>query len=245
VIVESTTEKMRRPDEPGRRGRATAYWRPGWLKALTVAALGLACGLSACGGGHSTSSGVAAIGPTTTAQRGSSRTAGPPGGIPLTTAQPQASSRKSGPSGSAGPGDIASQELEFAQCMRSNGVPNFSDPSAGGGFQLPAGTDRSSPAFEAAQAKCQRFLPAGPGSGPPPSASSLAKMLMVAQCMRRHGIPDFPEPRTSVPPHALTGFNGVISDIDGVILVFPSTVDEQSPAFAQAAAACGFPLHNH
>jgi hypothetical protein len=128
--------------------------------------------------------------------------------------------------------------------MRSNGVPDFPDPSASGGFRLPAGTDRSSPAFEAAQAKCQKFLPAGPGSGPPPSASSLAKMLKVAQCMRRHGISDFPDPRISVPSD-LAGFVGVISDIDGVILVFPSTIDEQSPEFVRAAAACGFPLHNH
>ena len=129
--------------------------------------------------------------------------------------------------------------------MRSSGVPDFPDPSAGGGFQLPAGTDRSSPAFQAAQAKCQKFLPPGPGSGPPPSPQALAQMLKVAQCMRRHGISDFPEPRTSLPPHALAGTGGVISDIDGVILVFPSTIDEQSPAFVRAAAACKFPLHNH
>ena len=38
---------------------------------------------------------------------------------------------------------------------------------------------------------------------------------------------------------------GVISDIDGVILVFPSTIDEQSPQFTLAAAECAFPLHNH
>jgi hypothetical protein len=69
-------------------------------------------------------------------------------------------------------------------------------------------------------------------------------MLKVAHCMRRHGIADFPDPRTSVPSD-IARFVGVISDIDGVILVFPSTIDEQSPAFAQAAAACGFPLHNH
>ncbi len=109
---------------------------------------------------------------------------------------------------------------------------------------MPAGTERSSPEFEAAQAKCQEFLPAGPGSGPPPSARSLAKMLGVARCMRRHGISDFPDPRTSVPSD-MDGFVGVISDIDGVILVFPSTVDERSTEFVRAAAACGFPLHNH
>jgi hypothetical protein len=37
----------------------------------------------------------------------------------------------------------------------------------------------------------------------------------------------------------------VISNIDGVILVFPDAIDTQSRAFAQAANACKFPLHNH
>ena len=35
------------------------------------------------------------------------------------------------------------------------------------------------------------------------------------------------------------------SGVDGVILVFPGTIDEQSPAFTRAAAVCRFPLHNH
>jgi hypothetical protein len=129
--------------------------------------------------------------------------------------------------------------------MRSNSVPSFPDPS-GGGFQLGPGIDRSSPAFKAAQAKCLKLLPGGgPGSGPPPSAQALASMLTVAQCMRRHGVSNFPDPRTSVPPDPFGGGTGVISDINGVILVFPGTIDEQSQAFTQAAAACGFPLHNH
>jgi len=46
-------------------------------------------------------------------------------------------------------------------------------------------------------------------------------------------------------PRAAVGGNGVISDIDGVILVFLRTIDEQSPAFTRAAAVCRFPLHNH
>ncbi|HTW10594.1 MAG TPA: hypothetical protein VME46_24040 [Acidimicrobiales bacterium] len=52
------------------------------------------------------------------------------------------------------------------------------------------------------------------------------------------------DPRTSV-PSGMAGFVGVISDIDGVVLVFPSTIDEQSREFVRAAAACGFSLHNH
>ncbi len=150
----------------------------------------------------------------------------------------------------AGAGSPEAAALAFAKCMRSNGLPNFPDPKAGGGFlfHTGAGVDPSSPAFKAAQAKCKKFLPEGPGSGPPPSAQTLAHYLTVAQCMRRHGVPDFPDPRTTVPSNpraALSGGSGVISDIEGVILVFPGTIDQQSPTFTHAAATCAFPLHNH
>jgi hypothetical protein len=149
------------------------------------------------------------------------------------------------------PGSVEAAALAFARCMRSGGVPNFPDPRAGGGFlfHTGAGVDPSSPAFQAAQAKCRRFLPPGPGSGPPPSAQAVAKMLGVARCMRGHGVPNFPDPRTTVPsnPRAALGGSGkgVISDIEGVILVFGPTIEMQSPAFTRAADACGFPLHNH
>jgi hypothetical protein len=144
------------------------------------------------------------------------------------------------------------QALAYARCMRSNGVPGFPDPSAEGNFLWHPGTgiDPSSPAFRAAQAKCQKLLPdggpPGPGAGTSPSAQALAKMLNIARCMRRHGIFNFPDPRTSVPSNPFgSARGGVISDIEGVILVFAGTIDEQSPQFTQAASACAFPLHNH
>jgi hypothetical protein len=68
-------------------------------------------------------------------------------------------------------------------------------------------------------------------------------MLKVSRCMRRHGISEFPDPVTSVPSD-LAGI-GMVSDRDGAILVFPRTLDMQSPMFTQAAAACGFRLSNH
>jgi hypothetical protein len=37
----------------------------------------------------------------------------------------------------------------------------------------------------------------------------------------------------------------VISIIHGVALVFPHTIDEQSPFFARAVRACNCPLYNH
>jgi len=131
--------------------------------------------------------------------------------------------------------------------MRANGVPNFPDPRPGGGFQ---GAVRlggsSSPLFKTAQAKCKELLQSlgGPGSGPAPSAQALAHWVTVAQCMRRHGVSNFPDPRTSAPPPSSLDGGGVISDRDGVILVFPHTIDEQSPLFTRAAATCGFQLTN-
>lgn len=142
--------------------------------------------------------------------------------------------------------------LAFAKCMRASGAPNFPDPKAGGGFlfHADAGMNLSSPRFKAAQVKCQKLMPGGgppgPGSTTNPSPQTLARFLRIARCMRQHGVQDFPDPRTSVPsnPFGSAGA-GVISDIEGVILIFPSTVDQQSPTFTRASAACAFPLHSH
>jgi hypothetical protein len=151
--------------------------------------------------------------------------------------------------GGSWPGAAADPEqagVAYARCMRANGVPSFPDPSGGVGlYRFRPGLDPSSPAFRAARAKCLRLMPgAGIGSGPPPSSQTLARFLDVARRMRRHGISGFPDPRTSVPSDPFHGGTGVISDIEGAILVFPSTIDERSPAFGQAASACAFPLHN-
>ena len=203
--------------------RPTAY-----LAVALVTSLGLLA--SGCGGSKSPS--VASVATTTSSSAG--------GGTNATD----------GAAGSASaPSETQLQEdaLKYARCMRADGVPNFPDPNSGGGFvfQAGAGVDPSSPAFKAARAKCQKFMGgAGPTPGSThPSAQWLAKMVKAAQCMRRHGVPNFPDPTTTVP--SLQGFVGVISDIDGAVFVFPATLDMQSPAFTRAAAACQFPLHNH
>jgi hypothetical protein len=156
--------------------------------------------------------------------------------------------------GAAAPSESQLQQaaLKYSRCMRASGVPDFPDPQTGGGFVFQAGANLnpSSPAFEAAQAKCRKLMPGlglAPGSTTHPSAQWLAHMVSVADCMRRHGVTAFPDPKTSVPsdPFQTGSRAGVISNIDGVILVFPSSIDTQSPSFTKAAAACGFPLHNH
>ena len=164
-----------------------------------------------------------------------------------TTAGSTAAGGGAASSGPPSPSSLDSDALAYANCMRSNGVPNFPDPNAGGGFlfHARAGTNPSSPVFKVARAKCRHFMPPGPGSGPGPSPQTLARFLSIARCMRQHGVYDFPDPRTSVPSNPFGSGIGVISDIEGVILIFPSTIDQQSLVFTQAAAACAFPLHNH
>jgi hypothetical protein len=165
-------------------------------------------------------------------------------GGPTTARTSAAISRSATISGSPAP-DAGGSALAFAKCMRASGVPNFPDPNPGGGqsFTVGSGINPSSPAVKAAQAKCQKLLPDGglPGSGSTthPSAQTLTKLLKIARCMRQHGVPQFPDPQTSVP--TTPGGFREITDFDGAILVFPSTINLQSPAYKQALAACDAP----
>jgi hypothetical protein len=149
---------------------------------------------------------------------------------------------------SAGPTapDAGSPGVAFADCMRSNGVPNFPDPSPGRGllFQMGGGVNPASPAVKTAQAKCKKLLPGGPpgpGSTTHPTAQTLAKLLQIAVCMRQHRIRQFPDPRTSVPSDLNPAVYEEITDFDGAILLFPVTINLQSPAYKQALTACGAP----
>jgi len=147
-------------------------------------------------------------------------------------------------SGSSAPGAPPGTALAFSECMRSGGVPNFPDPEPGGALEFPVtGGNIASPAFRSAQAKCKKLLPNGgpPGAGSTThaSAQTLAKLVRIAECMREHGISEFPDPRTSVPANPV-GYQE-ITDFDGAILLFPRTLNLQSPAYRQDLAACGAP----
>ena len=198
------------------------------LGRLTLFVLAATLGFAACGGAKSPA--VAHLG-TTTSSRDSGETTTTGRGAPETQAQIQA------------------RLLKYSQCMRTHGVPNFPDPSPSGGFAFQAGSglSPSSPAVQSAQAKCQKYMGSslpGPGTVEHPAAQWLAQMVKAAACMRRHGYPDFPDPRTSVPSKP-SGNVGVISDIDGVIFLFPGSIDTTSPQFYRAADACKFPDHHH
>ena len=132
--------------------------------------------------------------------------------------------------------------LAYAECMRSNGVPNFPDPGGGGGGIELDGTNLNpaSPAFKAAQVICKQKLPGGgpPSANPAETASRKAQLLAIAECMRAHGVSNFPDP-TTVRPTSVAGY-AIVEDDAGVVLAVPSSVGVSTSLFTRAAKACRF-----
>jgi hypothetical protein len=106
------------------------------------------------------------------------------------------------------------QEVALARCMRGHGAPDFPDPSASGGFSLtttpngPRGSvDIDSSQIQAAYGACRHLLAGGGPSvaelqqrvqeGQQRREQDLPALVRFAQCMRRHGVPDFPDPAGS------------------------------------------------
>jgi hypothetical protein len=129
-----------------------------------------------------------------------------------------------------------SARLTFSECMRSHGVPNFPDPSADGaipsglfssidGIVIPSssGINLQSPAVKSAEQSCQKLI-TGSGPKPPLPETGLNAQLKLAECMRAHGIPNYPDPTASG---------------GGLRRQLPSDINPQSPAFEKAAKACG------
>lgn len=127
-----------------------------------------------------------------------------------------------------------SPALQFAKCMRANGVPSFPDPGSGPGPQT-SQVSPQSPAFQTAQKACQKYLPNG-GQPHPVSEADRKRALAFAECMRTHGEPDFPDP-------ALTASNTTpLLDLRGLLFTVTPGLNPTSPAFQQAASDCGIKL---
>jgi hypothetical protein len=104
------------------------------------------------------------------------------------------------------------QELALAQCMRSHGVPTFPDPDASGGYTMTSNgsiegaggssIDIDSSQAQAAYGDCRHLLPGGPSISQLEQDAQQAKqrqeqelpeLLKFSECMRSHGVPDFPD----------------------------------------------------
>jgi hypothetical protein len=83
--------------------------------------------------------------------------------------------------------------------MRAHGIKAFPDPSSNGDLSLNAGPgtgiDPNSPRYQAADQACKSLMPPSRLS-PAQQAAMKAGNLRYAQCMRSHGISDFPDPNS-------------------------------------------------
>jgi hypothetical protein len=127
-------------------------------------------------------------------------------------------------------GDAAG--VKFATCMRTHGISSFPDPEDPADVQIPiAFAKNRSPAFTSAMQACKYLIPSG-SSPPVVSASQQAAAVKLAQCIREHGVPNYPDPTYQdghqvipPPPLSLSQFNELVG----------------SPAFSNASKACQSP----
>ena len=109
--------------------------------------------------------------------------------------------------GSAANANTATQEqaVEFAQCMRDNGVSEFPDPDASDGLTIDgvlngSALDPDGPAWQTAMAACKDLQPAGFTGDEDISAEQQETRLAFAECMRRQRRGGLPGPDRGFAP---------------------------------------------
>jgi hypothetical protein len=122
-------------------------------------------------------------------------------------------------------GSHSDDPTAYSACMRKNGVPKFPDPDPDGALRLKGGPgtglDPASTQFKAAAKACAKLAPKAPS--PAQRAKDQQQMLKFAACMRKHGVPNFPDPKVN--PDGTAG----ISLERGL---------DQTPQFKEAVKAC-------
>jgi hypothetical protein len=118
--------------------------------------------------------------------------------------------------GSATPDD---QTMAIVTCYRTHGDPSFPDPvyDPGDGRWHFAVSPGSAPL--GTQQACQHLFPSSNASPPVPQAQ-FQQLVRLAECLRQHGIPNWPDP-----------------DPDGSFPLPPSLL-HKSPNWSQATRAC-------
>jgi hypothetical protein len=170
---------------------------------LLAVLAGVAFAAAACGGGPA-SPGVASLGSVTT------------------TSMPASAQ------GGNKAADYA-DAVAYAACMRTHGVPNMPDPNSDGNFAFTggkvngqSGVEPGSSGFRRADSACSHLLPNGGQFTPAELQQAVAKALKFVQCMRTHGVPNMPDPRT----------------VGGGIAIGGRGMDPRSPTFQAAQKAC-------
>jgi hypothetical protein len=88
--------------------------------------------------------------------------------------------------------------LEYAQCVRAHGEPNYPDPNSKGQFVVPNGSSPvnvSKAVADAVNRACGRLAAPLPGSAQASQgANTASQSLRFAECMRSHGALNYPDP---------------------------------------------------
>jgi hypothetical protein len=105
--------------------------------------------------------------------------------------------------GSNAPSDAASKPptarekgVKFAECIRAHGVSDFPDPDAKGQFDY--GVSVTEAVWKKATTACKALQPPGTLSSKR-TPQQQAASLKFAQCIREHGVTDFPDPVNGEP----------------------------------------------
>jgi hypothetical protein len=93
-----------------------------------------------------------------------------------------------------GAANLARAWHQVVVCARAHGMPNLQDPQidASGKAIFPDGLNIPDETRRACQSMVDRLIPGQRDR--PPTAADLVKLRAYAQCMRRNGIADWPDP---------------------------------------------------
>jgi len=99
---------------------------------------------------------------------------------------------------SSGTGGVSaaygSDKLGLARCLRAHGVPNYPDPNASG-QEPPNGKELiRSPQGQAAVGACSSWGNRISNDVAAQNQVVMGEYVRFAECMRAHGLPDFPDP---------------------------------------------------
>jgi hypothetical protein len=154
------------------------------------------------------------------------------------------SSSSTGGSPNAGGPANSPSAVGYSHCVRSHGVPNFPDPNSSGVLPKVRAQELgvSTSQLQAGQRACQRLLPTTGSlqqqaqqcvlAGDCPQAvvqRMLTSGRRFAVCMRRHGVPNWPDPTID------TGAHGGVPFFD----LSKEGIDDHSPHISPTMAECG------